>query len=138
MNKKLPVAKAKDEITTDFNSKKENGESVYFHLQDSKHEFVMGLHEILKCLQFAEDEGLVPELPADWWLSMNAEYFDLYEQRNPNFTKGYYGGFWAALDFVRKEISKGNNIEEIDKDGKLSSLSASDLIDFLDKRLEEQ
>ena len=49
-------------------------ELAYFHLKDSVHEFTMGLSDILKCLKFAEEEGITPQLPCGWWCEMAAFY----------------------------------------------------------------
>lgn len=48
-------------------------EHFYFHLKDSVHEFTIGLGEIIKCLKFAEDKGIVPKLPDDWWSAIDGE-----------------------------------------------------------------
>ena len=37
-------------------------------------EFLLGLRTVLACLAFAEREGQVPELPADWWVNINRRY----------------------------------------------------------------
>ena len=37
-------------------------------------EFPLGLRTVLACLAFAEREGAVPELPADWWVNINRRY----------------------------------------------------------------
>ena len=37
-------------------------------------EFPLGLRTVLACLAFAEREGAVPELPADWWVRINRRY----------------------------------------------------------------
>lgn len=41
--------------------------NVVFLLKDHYHEFSIDLNTILKCLEFAEKQGAVPELPALWW-----------------------------------------------------------------------
>ena len=75
-NKTLELAKAKDELIID--SDQESEERAYFHLKDSTHEFLLGLNDLLKCVKFAEDEGLVLNLTVEWWLAMDAEYHNLY------------------------------------------------------------
>ena len=41
--------------------------------QDDR-EFGIGLTTLLACLAFAEREGAVPELPADWWIKVRNQY----------------------------------------------------------------
>ena len=38
-----------------------------FLMRQGRREFPLGLRAVLACLAFAEREGAVPELPADWW-----------------------------------------------------------------------
>lgn len=45
-----------------------------FHMRDNYHEFYMGLFPILHCLKFAEQEGYVPPLGDDWWISICSRY----------------------------------------------------------------
>ncbi len=54
----------------------EDEETVYFHLQDSSHEFKMGLKDILKCVKIAEEYGYVPSLPFGWWNSISNNYIE--------------------------------------------------------------
>lgn len=49
-------------------------EEYLFKLKDKNHEFVIGLTDVLKCIEFAESEGAVPELPAEWWLSVKRHF----------------------------------------------------------------
>lgn len=49
-------------------------EQAVFLLRDKDHEFTMGLSEILKCLRFAEKEGEVPTLPAQWWNDIECRF----------------------------------------------------------------
>ena len=49
-------------------------EEYLFHLKDSHHDFTIGLIDILRCLKFAEENGAVPELPTDWWLSVDRRF----------------------------------------------------------------
>lgn len=53
-------------------------EPCIFELKDSVHTFNIGLLDILKCIKFAEDEGIVPKLPEEWWISISQQfgYFD--------------------------------------------------------------
>lgn len=45
---------------------------VVFLLKDRHHEFSIDLKTILACLEFAEKQAAVPELPADWWWKVKA------------------------------------------------------------------
>lgn len=49
-------------------------EVLLFHLRDSKHEFMLGLFDILECIKFAENSGLLPEIPLQWWLDVKTQY----------------------------------------------------------------
>jgi hypothetical protein len=49
-------------------------EEYLFKMRDSFHEFSIGLTTILSCLALAQDEGAVPELPADWWSKVINRY----------------------------------------------------------------
>ncbi len=49
-------------------------ENLIFALKDNSHEFSIGLLTILECLKFAEDNGAVPTLPYEWWLSLKSRY----------------------------------------------------------------
>lgn len=49
-------------------------EYMVFAMKDQHHRFTMGLGTVLACLQFAEKEGAVPPLPADWWFKVGARY----------------------------------------------------------------
>ncbi len=42
-------------------------EQLVFAMQDTKHQFSLGLSTVLECLMVAEKEGYVPPLPAEWW-----------------------------------------------------------------------
>ena len=43
-------------------------EELVFAMQDTQHQFSIGLFTILDCLKIAEKQGYVPPLPDDWWL----------------------------------------------------------------------
>ena len=45
-----------------------------FLMRQGRREFPLGLRTVLACLAFAEREGVVPELPADWWVRINRRY----------------------------------------------------------------
>ena len=45
-----------------------------FLMRQGRREFPLGLRTVLACLAFAEREGAVPELPADWWVNINRSY----------------------------------------------------------------
>lgn len=49
-------------------------EEYLFRLKDSVHEFTIGLIDILNCLQFAEEQGAVPELPPEWWIDVKSHF----------------------------------------------------------------
>ena len=49
-------------------------EDYVFLLKQDGCEFGMGLTTVLSMLAFAEHEGAVPELPADWWVRINRRY----------------------------------------------------------------
>ena len=68
--KKLPVAKNNN------NKININEDNYYFYLKDSVHEFTISLQEILKCVKFAEEEGVIPELSKDWWNKISTLYSD--------------------------------------------------------------
>ncbi len=43
------------------------GEELVFGMKDQHREFSLGLRSVLECLKIAEQEGCVPQLPAQWW-----------------------------------------------------------------------
>lgn len=45
-------------------------EDIVFAMSDKYHEFSIGLRTILRCLKIAENEGSVPPLPTEWWISI--------------------------------------------------------------------
>ncbi len=45
-----------------------------FAMQDNHHQFSLDLFTILSCLKLAEQEGGIPELPAEWWLQIEHRY----------------------------------------------------------------
>jgi len=45
-----------------------------FAMQDKYHQFSLGLFTILQCLKIAENEGVIPLLPPDWWWSVESRY----------------------------------------------------------------
>lgn len=49
-------------------------EDYLFLMQDSNHEFTLGLSTVLACLAFAENEGAVPSLPVEWWWKISTRY----------------------------------------------------------------
>ena len=57
----------------------DHDELLIFHLKVKDIEFTMGLSDILACLKFAEKEGMVPELPEQWWNKMYGTYPELQE-----------------------------------------------------------
>lgn len=121
-DKRLPVAKTEGFIADDNPEKEEH---FYFHLKDSAHEFTMGLGEIIRCLKFAENEGIVPELPDDWWSAMYACCNGLYEQHSQQYLEGYHNGFWNALALVASAKEKEMSIQGIED--KFIRMTAEDL-----------
>lgn len=49
-------------------------EVLLFHLRDSNHEFMIGLFDILECIEFAENSGFLPKIPLQWWLDVKTQY----------------------------------------------------------------
>ena len=49
-------------------------EDYVFLMRQGDREFGIGLTTLLACLAFAEREGAVPELPADWWVKVRNQY----------------------------------------------------------------
>lgn len=49
-------------------------DALYFLLQDSVHQFTIGLSDVLSCLKFAEEKGEIPELPQSWWIQISDLY----------------------------------------------------------------
>ena len=49
-------------------------EDYVFLMCQGDREFGIGLTTVLACLAFAEREGAVPELPADWWIRVANRY----------------------------------------------------------------
>ena len=73
MNKEIPEkAILTGSIESDQNP--ETYEPVYFRMKDSVHEFSIGFSDVLKCVEFAEKEGLLPELPREWWGMVKRKY----------------------------------------------------------------
>lgn len=54
-------------------------EKIYFLLRSEKNKFTIGLGDILECLRFAEKEGEVPKLPAEWWEKIWSMYPQIQE-----------------------------------------------------------
>ena len=49
-------------------------EDYVFLMRQDDREFGIGLTTVLAALAFAEREGAVPELPADWWIKVRNQY----------------------------------------------------------------
>lgn len=62
------------DVVKDWDSRED--EKIYFLLRSEENKFVIGLSDILECLRFAEKEGEVPKLPAEWW----GEIWSMYSQ----------------------------------------------------------
>lgn len=45
-----------------------------FAMRDNYHEFFISLQTVLSCLAFAEREGIVPDLPLEWWQAIHSRY----------------------------------------------------------------
>jgi len=45
-------------------------EELVFAMQDTHHQFSLGLSTVLECLAIAEKDGFVPKLPEDWWIEI--------------------------------------------------------------------
>jgi hypothetical protein len=41
-----------------------------FILDNGKEQFVVQLEVMLKCIRFASDQGKIPAIPEDWWVSV--------------------------------------------------------------------
>ena len=50
------------------------GDSLVFAMQDTQHQFSLGLATVLQCLRIAEQEGHVPALPPEWWWAVEGRY----------------------------------------------------------------
>lgn len=50
------------------------GNHLIFALRDRHHDFSLGIDTVLQCLRFAEQQGAIPELPADWWIAVRGRY----------------------------------------------------------------
>lgn len=49
-------------------------EDFIFAMEDSTHQFSIGLRTILECLAIAEAEEAVPKLPQEWWNKIYGRY----------------------------------------------------------------
>lgn len=47
-------------------------EPVLFAFQDKHHQFTISLTNILDCLEFAEQQGVIPPIPKNWWHKVKA------------------------------------------------------------------
>lgn len=79
MKEKEYTAKTTGDVDVIVSASSNTNESVWFHMQDSAHKFKIGLGDIVSAINFAEDQGLVPELPDDWWLAMSVQYPEYFE-----------------------------------------------------------
>lgn len=128
------VAKFSKEISKDFFCEQE--EHYYFHLKDTSHEFTMGLKEILLCLLFAEDEGLIPKAPENWWSFLYSTYNVPHEQHSPNFKEGFHNGFWDAIELMKRKGKKEYLIDQLEE--KYLKLNSSDFFDAIDTEWENE
>ncbi|MBK1674734.1 hypothetical protein CKO35_15830 [Ectothiorhodospira shaposhnikovii] len=49
-------------------------DELVFAMRDRHHTFSLDLTTILQCLEIAEREGAVPELPSEWWTQIRGCY----------------------------------------------------------------
>lgn len=49
-------------------------EEYFFSMRDNYHEFALGIGTLLSLLGFAQAEGIVPELPDEWWNKIYERY----------------------------------------------------------------
>ncbi|MFC2973802.1 hypothetical protein ACFOJE_16490 [Azotobacter bryophylli] len=49
-------------------------EHLLFALRDKHHTFSLDIVTLLQCLQWAEQEGGIPELPVEWWENVLRRY----------------------------------------------------------------
>lgn len=71
----LPAAVLADNILIDHSECEMCDEDYYFNFRDSeKDNFQIGIKEILSCLAFAEEKGVLPELPSEWWNQICSRY----------------------------------------------------------------
>lgn len=66
------IAVPTGDVVKDWDSRED--EKIYFLLRSEENKFVIGLSDILECLRFAEKEGEVPKLPAEWWRKIWSMY----------------------------------------------------------------
>lgn len=45
-----------------------------FLLRQGGREFTIGMRTVLACLSFAQEEGVVPDLPDEWWIRIAGRY----------------------------------------------------------------
>ena len=131
-NNNLPEAKFSHILTKDFFS--ENEEKVFFHLKDSTHEFTMGLKEVLLCIRFAEDEGLIPKAPEPWWSFLFSTYNVHKEQHSQNYKEGFHNGFWNAIELIIKMQGKNISVQELQE--KYIHMNQSELLAAIDAEWE--
>lgn len=49
-------------------------ERLIFGMRDNHHDFSLGLSTVLECLLIAEKQGHIPELPAEWRITILNEF----------------------------------------------------------------
>lgn len=49
-------------------------EQLYFVMRDQHHEFTVGLISLLECIKFAENQGELPKIPEEWWITVRDHY----------------------------------------------------------------
>ena len=62
-------------------------EALVFGMQDSQHEFSLGLTTVLECLAVAEKQGYVSRLPDDWWVLIYRRYSQIEKVRSGFYQK---------------------------------------------------
>ena len=60
--------------TLNDNKHNEGEEEYVFRMKDNYHEFGIDIRTVLSMVAFAEREGIVPELPIEWWAQIHARY----------------------------------------------------------------
>mgnify|MGYP007102061223 CR=1 FL=1 len=49
-------------------------EQLFFEMKDNYHTFVVGLKDILMCMEFAIEQGELPTIPLGWWVDVKLRY----------------------------------------------------------------
>ena len=49
-------------------------DELVFAMRDRYHAFSLDISTVLRCLQMAEQEGAIPNLPDEWWIAIERRY----------------------------------------------------------------